>query len=333
MSRFARLPLTTRVVLFLTVALPFALASLIASGRYGREHRQAATDRLLATADSLVATATSLPPAAAAPALLAAAAGRGLPAAVYQRAGDAFVRVQARPERFGENPLARQDARALLARDRSVAARPSAGSLAGLAPLKDSLQWEIAGALLLVDSATAPPLLPALPVAVGLLALVLLLYAAAAHAERPGGLRALAVFLAPVAFTAWLVLGPEPAAGGGAYRFWAVALLGAWAVLAAIGLSLVRLAGRPLELRQGATAWWFLAPSLAHLLLFSIGPILFSLWLSFHEWDLIGAARPFVGLANYAELARDAGFWHAVLVGLFISVFSFILNQLIGFRK
>jgi len=26
------------------------------------------------------------------------------------------------------------------------------------------------------------------------------------------------------------------------------------------------------------------------------------------------------------------GFWHAVLVGLFISVFSFILNQLIGAR-
>jgi putative membrane protein len=28
-----------------------------------------------------------------------------------------------------------------------------------------------------------------------------------------------------------------------------------------------------------------------------------------------------------------AGFWHAVLVGLFISVFSFILNQLIGIRR
>ena len=313
MSRFARLPLRTRVVLFLTVALPFALASLLASGRYGREHRQAAVDRLLGTADSIVARATSLPPAAAAPGLLAAAMGRGLRAVAYQRQGAGqFVRLQGVPERFGEQQLDPGDTRVLLTRDRSVAARPSAGSLAALAPLRDSLQWEITGALLVVEPASAPPLLPTLPVAAGLIALLLLLYAAAAYAERPGALRAALVYLPPIAFIAWLMLGlPTPAAGEG-YRFWAAALLGAWAVLATIGLSLVRLAARPLDLRQAATAWWFLAPSFAHLLLFSIGPILFSLWLSFHEWDLIGATRPFVGLANYTELARDGDFWHAV---------------------
>src|SRR5690606_15393671 len=72
------------------------------------------------------------------------------------------------------------------------------------------------------------------------------------------------------------------------------------------------LAREPHRAREGAAAWAFLAPSLAHLLLFSIGPILFSLWLSFHEWNLIEPHRPFVGLDNYQRLAADGDFWRAV---------------------
>jgi multiple sugar transport system permease protein len=266
MSRFARLPPTARVVLFLTVALPFALATLLATARYGSERRQAALARLLDAADSLVNRTTALSPAEIAPALLAAARKRGLAAAVFFRAGDDFRPFDAGPGGSATASLSAGETSALLARDRSVPARPRGGRLAALTPIRDSLQWEITGALLVADTATAPPPVPALPAA----------------------------------------------ADGGGYRFWAVALFAAWAVIAAIGLSLVRLASRPLDLRQGVTAWWFLAPSFAHLLLFSIGPILLSLWLSFHEWDLIGATRPFVGLANYAELARDGGFWRAV---------------------
>jgi len=226
-------------MLFLTVALPFALASLLASGRYGAEHRQAAMDRLLASADSIVRQATSagMPPAPAT--LLAGASRRGLPAAVYRREADGhFVRVQALPDRFGEAELAARDARALLARSRAVAATPSAGSLAGLAPLMDPVGQRLGGALLVVAPATAPPLLPALPAAGGLLALVLLLVAAAGYAERPGLLRAALVFLPPVAFIAWLILALPIAPGGGGYRYWAVSSLGCWTVLAAIGLRL-----------------------------------------------------------------------------------------------
>jgi multiple sugar transport system permease protein len=35
-------------------------------------------------------------------------------------------------------------------------------------------------------------------------------------------------------------------------------------------------------------------------------------WLSFHRWSLIDAARPFVGLANYARLLADGPFWNAI---------------------
>ena len=89
---------------------------------------------------------------------------------------------------------------------------------------------------------------------------------------------------------------------------WAIAVFVAWLVPAGIGLSLAGTVARPLQFREAAHAWTFLAPSLAHLLVFSLGPIVFSLWLSFHDWDLLSVERPFVGLANYRALAADLDF-------------------------
>lgn len=54
----------------------------------------------------------------------------------------------------------------------------------------------------------------------------------------------------------------------------------------------------------------FLTPTLAHLLLFTAFPVLFSLYMSFHEWNAISAPR-FVGGENYAKLLRDPQFIQA----------------------
>ncbi|HKJ91616.1 MAG TPA: sugar ABC transporter permease, partial [Longimicrobiales bacterium] len=89
-------------------------------------------------------------------------------------------------------------------------------------------------------------------------------------------------------------------------------LLGAAGTLAAVGLSLAGIAGRRMRLREALHAWAFLAPSFTHLLLFSVGPIVFALYLSFHRWNLVEARRPFVGLANYRALVGDAAFGHAL---------------------
>ncbi|MEO6443697.1 MAG: sugar ABC transporter permease, partial [Gemmatimonadaceae bacterium] len=48
------------------------------------------------------------------------------------------------------------------------------------------------------------------------------------------------------------------------------------------------------------------------LLLFTAGPLLFTLYVSLHDWDLLQLNRPFVGFGNYAELARDPLFWRAL---------------------
>ncbi len=69
--------------------------------------------------------------------------------------------------------------------------------------------------------------------------------------------------------------------------------------------------GRVSERRLGeiVTAWTFLGLPLAHLAVFSFGPVLFTFWLALHHWDLLGGERRFVGLANFRAVAHDGLFW------------------------
>ncbi|MCP2324523.1 multiple sugar transport system permease protein [Hamadaea flava] len=64
--------------------------------------------------------------------------------------------------------------------------------------------------------------------------------------------------------------------------------------------------------RNAGVAAIFLAPSLVTLLAFWIGPMIGTVWVSLQDWNLIGVPS-FVGLDNYAELAKDADF-HAALL-------------------
>ncbi|MCH7875982.1 MAG: sugar ABC transporter permease [Gemmatimonadetes bacterium] len=90
----------------------------------------------------------------------------------------------------------------------------------------------------------------------------------------------------------------------------AIGLIGL--ALAAAIASLARLVDTPRAFRRTVTAWSFLAPAFLHLGIFSIGPLLFAAWLSLHRWSLIDAARPFVGLANYAAILTDPSWWNTV---------------------
>ena len=77
-------------------------------------------------------------------------------------------------------------------------------------------------------------------------------------------------------------------------------------------LALLPLAARPRALRRTLAAWAFLAPATALLLLFTFGPLLFSFWISLHDWHLVDPAHPFVGLANYGALLGDGSWWSAI---------------------
>lgn len=60
--------------------------------------------------------------------------------------------------------------------------------------------------------------------------------------------------------------------------------------------------------RRYAVLALFLGPSVLGLLVFTIGPMLASLGLSFTNWDLLTPPK-FVGTSNFRRLATDAEFW------------------------
>lgn len=66
-----------------------------------------------------------------------------------------------------------------------------------------------------------------------------------------------------------------------------------------------------------ATPYLFLAPYLLLFLLFVVGPAVFGVWMSLHDWDFQLPGKPFVGLQNYKDLfdplsATAEPFWHGM---------------------
>ncbi|GIF62425.1 sugar ABC transporter permease [Asanoa ishikariensis] len=75
--------------------------------------------------------------------------------------------------------------------------------------------------------------------------------------------------------------------------------------------------------RNERVGYLFILPATAHLVLFALVPILFSLYLSFHEWTSPSFLdAPFVGLDNYISLFSDDPFWHAMYNTAYYTVLS-----------
>ena len=94
---------------------------------------------------------------------------------------------------------------------------------------------------------------------------------------------------------------------------WLVLLLG----LAAVGPVAALLAGwsltaSPRQRRETVAAWGFLAPSALHLVAFTAGPVLFAVYLSVHRFSPVEPARPFIGLAGYAQALASPQLWVAL---------------------
>ncbi len=156
---------------------------------------------------------------------------------------------------------------------------------------------------------------------------VLVAWIAAATPRNQGGLR----------FT----LRPVEAGLGGLWL-----RLAAWVLLGALALGFTGWAGRamldPRHFRESLTGWAFVAPALGHLLVFSMGPALFTAYLSLHRWDLVSPARPFVGMENFRTIFADGRFLHSlgvsalftlqVPVSLALSLLAAVLLDRSGIR-
>lgn len=82
------------------------------------------------------------------------------------------------------------------------------------------------------------------------------------------------------------------------------------------GSSLAHRAIRARRRREAATAYGFLTPWLLGLIVVTLGPMLFSLYLSFTRYDLFSSPK-WVGLANFRRMFdTDPRYWESVKVTL-----------------
>ena len=64
--------------------------------------------------------------------------------------------------------------------------------------------------------------------------------------------------------------------------------------------------------RNNFRGYFFVAPAAIYLAVFSLLPVVVAGYLSLHRWHLLKPDRPFVGLGNYVQLARDPLFLNAI---------------------
>jgi multiple sugar transport system permease protein len=80
-------------------------------------------------------------------------------------------------------------------------------------------------------------------------------------------------------------------------------------------------------------AYVFVSPAILALLLFAIGPFLFTLWVSLHNWNLIQpvSQMPFVGVENYRYLlTRDDVFRRALRNTFVFAICGVGVNTVLG---
>lgn len=101
----------------------------------------------------------------------------------------------------------------------------------------------------------------------------------------------------------------------------------------------------PGKRREWLSALLFLSPTLVVFSAFILFPLVFSFYLSFHEWNMFSGQREFIGLANYTQMFGDPEFWrvfrHTIVytvgtvpVNMALALFvAFILNGQIRGKK
>jgi ABC-type sugar transport system permease subunit len=75
----------------------------------------------------------------------------------------------------------------------------------------------------------------------------------------------------------------------------------------------------------------YLLPAISLYLIFFIGPAIYGLWISFHEWSGFTDDMKFVGLKNYEKILVDPIYWKSFLNMMLILIVGGLFVFLIGF--
>ncbi|MFV0493371.1 MAG: carbohydrate ABC transporter permease [Pseudorhodobacter sp.] len=87
-------------------------------------------------------------------------------------------------------------------------------------------------------------------------------------------------------------------------------------------------------MRNGVLSWdrpaiWLL-PLVAMLVAFTIIPLLYNIWLSFHEYNTFRRELEFVGLENWAQLLSDDRMWQSLRITMFYFVVTLTVQVVLG---
>ncbi|WP_382303553.1 carbohydrate ABC transporter permease [Herbiconiux sp. UC225_62] len=69
---------------------------------------------------------------------------------------------------------------------------------------------------------------------------------------------------------------------------------------------------RRIGLREKFAPYAYIAPFFIIFLAFGVGPLLFTAWVSLHDWAPLETEHDFIGIDNYTAMLADPRFWKAV---------------------
>jgi cellobiose transport system permease protein len=79
-----------------------------------------------------------------------------------------------------------------------------------------------------------------------------------------------------------------------------------------------------------ASPYFYIAPFFILFGLLGLFPLLYTAWVSMHEWSLLEDTHPFIGVENYATLLKDQFFWNALFNTISIWVLSTVPQLLLA---
>ena len=86
------------------------------------------------------------------------------------------------------------------------------------------------------------------------------------------------------------------------------------------------------EMRRQWSAYLFIAPVFLIFSVFTVSSVAYAFYLSFHKWNILEPAKPFVGLDNYRRLIDDERFHEATLNTLYYTAVSVPSRSSSGWR-
>lgn len=82
--------------------------------------------------------------------------------------------------------------------------------------------------------------------------------------------------------------------------------------------------------RESLWAYAFITPWIIGFIIFTLGPMLASLFFSFTDYDIVTSPR-WVGLANYVNLVHDPLFWHSLGITFKFALIALPLSLIISY--